>query len=60
MRAAKAAALLIAITSNDVPAATGISKPRARTRAGTMTKPPPTPKKPVSSPTTLAVATSLG
>ena len=39
------------MTSSEVPTASGIVKPSARTRAGTITKPPPTPKKPVSSPT---------
>ena len=57
-RASSAAALLIEMTSREVPTATGISKPSASTRAGTMTKPPPTPKKPVSSPTPVAAATT--
>ncbi len=35
--------------------ATGISRPRTRVSAGTTTKPPPTPKKPVSRPTAVAV-----
>ena len=47
----------MAMTSNEVPTAAGISKPSASTRAGTMTNPPPTPKKPVSSPTAVAAVT---
>ena len=58
-RAASDAALLMAMTSSEVPTAAGISKPRASTSAGTMTNPPPTPKKPVSSPTAVAAATIL-
>ena len=42
-RAASAAVLLTEMTSSDVPTAAGISKPRASTRAGTMTNPPPMP-----------------
>jgi len=49
----------MAMTSKEVPTAAGISKPRASTSAGTMTNPPPTPKKPVSSPTPVAAATTL-
>jgi hypothetical protein len=52
--AVSAEALLTEMTSKQVPTAAGISKPRASTSAGTMTKPPPTPKKPVSSPTPVA------
>src|SRR5271157_2165377 len=55
-RAASAAALLIAMTSSEVPTATGMSKLRASTSAGTMTNPPPTPKKLVSRPTPVAAA----
>src|SRR5450759_799072 len=51
IRDSSAEVLLIAITSSEVPTATGIVNPRARTSAGTTTKPPPTPKNPVSSPT---------
>jgi hypothetical protein len=50
---------LIDITSSEVPTATGIGKPRVRTSAGTTTKPPPTPKKPVSSPTAVATTSTL-
>ena len=57
-RAIRAEALLIEITSSEVPTATGIEKPSTRTSAGTTTKPPPTPKKPVKSPTTVAVRTT--
>src|SRR5208282_6823254 len=53
---ASAAALLIAMTSSEVPTATGMSKLRASTSAGTMTNPPPTPKKPVSRPAPVAAA----
>ena len=53
-------ALLTVITSSEVPTATGIENPRARTRAGTTAKPPPTPKNPVSSPTAVAVTHDLG
>ena len=58
-RALSADALLTAMTSKEVPTAAGISKPRASTSAGTMTNPPPTPKKPVSSPTPVAAAATL-
>ena len=52
-RVVSATAELMVITSNDVPTASGIEKRSARTSAGTITNPPPTPKKPVSSPTTV-------
>ena len=39
------------MTSSEVPIASGIVNPSASTSAGTMTKPPPTPKNPVRSPT---------
>jgi hypothetical protein len=55
----RADALLMAITSSEVPTATGIVKPSARTRAGTTAKPPPTPKNPVSRPTADAVASTF-
>jgi hypothetical protein len=58
-RAASAVPLLIAMTSSEVPTATGIGKDRASTRAGTRAKPPPTPKNPVSRPTAVAVATNV-
>ena len=54
-----AEALLIAITSNEVPTATGIVKPSTRTSAGTAAKPPPTPKNPVSRPTADAVMSTF-
>ena len=50
---------LIVMTSSDVPIASGIVKPSASTSAGTMTKPPPTPKNPVRSPTTVPAAATL-
>ena len=49
-RVARATVELTAITISEVPTASGIEKPSANTSAGTMTKPPPTPKKPVRSP----------
>ena len=58
-REARAVALLTVITSSEVPTATGMENPSARTSAGTTAKPPPTPKNPVSSPTALAVTTTL-
>src|SRR6266545_1937211 len=58
-RAASAAALFTAITTRDVPAAVGMSKPRTRTSAGTTTNPPPTPKNPVISPTPVAAAATM-
>jgi hypothetical protein len=48
----------MAITSRDVPTAVAMSKPRASTSAGTTTNPPPTPKNPVTSPTTVAAITT--
>src|SRR5665811_1161810 len=59
IRDSSAEVLLIAITSSEVPTATGIVNPSARTSAGTTTKPPPTPKNPVSSPTAEAVTTTF-
>jgi len=56
---ARAEALLIAITSSEVPTATGIVKPSTRTSAGTAAKPPPTPKNPVSRPTAVAVSNTF-
>ena len=56
---ARAAALVMVMTTSEVPAATGIGSPRASTRAGTTRKPPPTPRNPVSSPTTVAVTSTL-
>ena len=50
---------LTAMTRSDVPTAIGISKPKASTRAGTMMKPPPTPKNPVMNPTTVPATTTL-
>ncbi|MGN6334197.1 MAG: hypothetical protein ACTHOD_21495 [Motilibacteraceae bacterium] len=47
------------MTSSEVLTATGIGKPSTMTSAGTMTKPPPTPKNPVSSPTTVAATSTL-
>src|SRR5437899_8861646 len=40
------------MTASDVPAAIRVSRPANSTSAGTIRKPPPTPRKPVSSPTT--------
>src|ERR1035441_4177942 len=57
-RDSSAEAELMAITSRDVPTAVGMSKPRASTSAGTTTKPPPTPKNPVTSPTIVAAITT--
>ena len=42
-RVPRATAELIAMTSSDVPIAAGIGRCRITARAGTMTKPPPTP-----------------
>ena len=47
------------MTSSEVPIASGIEKPRASTRAGTMTNPPPTPKNPVRKPTTVPATATL-
>ena len=58
-RTSSAAALVMVMTTSEVPAAYRIGTPRARTRAGTTRKPPPTPRKPVSSPTTVAVTSTL-
>ncbi len=41
---------LMAMISSDVPTAARIGRPRTSTSAGTITKPPPTPKKPVMNP----------
>ena len=58
-RTARATELVMAMTSNDVPAAYRIGTPRASTRAGTTRKPPPTPRNPVSSPTAVAVTSTF-
>jgi hypothetical protein len=47
------------ITTSEVPAAYRIGRERASTSAGTTRKPPPTPRKPVSRPTTVAVTSTL-
>ena len=44
------------MTANDVPMAVFISKPAKSTNAGRMRNPPPTPRKPVSTPTAMPVA----
>lgn len=58
-RAAKAVALLTAMTSKEVPTATGMGLRSTGTSAGTSRSPPPTPKKPVTDPTRVAVASTL-
>ena len=57
--AVNATAQLTAMTKRELPTAVGMSNPKASTRAGTMMKPPPTPKKPVMNPTTVPAATTL-
>src|ERR1035437_9797943 len=59
IRDSSAEVLLLAITSSEVPTTTGIVNPSASTSAGTTTKPPPTPKNPVNSPTAEAVTTTF-
>jgi hypothetical protein len=49
----------MAMTSGEVPTATGMSNPSAIINAGTMTNPPPTPKKPVRKPTTSPAVTTF-
>lgn len=51
IRCESAKAESTAITSSDVPTASGIGNRNANTSAGTITNPPPTPKKPVRNPT---------
>lgn len=46
------------MTNSDVPAASSSGSPRASTRAGTTRNSPPTPRNPVSSPTTVAVTST--
>ena len=46
--------------SKDVPTAIGISTPSIITRAGMMRNPPPTPNRPVSSPTATAAGIDRG
>ena len=58
-RVASATVELTAMTISDVPTASGIEKPSASTSAGTMTKPPPTPKNPVSRPMNDPASTTL-
>jgi hypothetical protein len=53
--AASAAPLVSVITSNEVPTASVIGRPSRSTSAGTITKPPPMPKKPVRTPVTRPV-----
>ena len=58
--AASAAPLVRAITSSDVPTAIAIGKPSPSVSAGTITKPPPTPKKPVRRPVAAPAAPTRG
>ena len=58
-RVASATAELMVITSKDVPTASDIVNPSANTSAGTITKPPPTPKNPVSRPTSVPAITTF-
>jgi hypothetical protein len=53
------AEVLIAITSSEVPTATDIGNPRARTNAATTTKPPPTTMNLVNRPAAEAVTTTF-
>lgn len=50
-----AIALLMAITTREVALACRMEKPSAKIKAGTMAKPPPTPKNPVKNPTPVAL-----
>jgi hypothetical protein len=59
VRTIRATALVLVITTSDVPTAYSIGMARASSRAGTTRKPPPTPRKPVKSPTAVAVTTTL-
>src|SRR6266540_3643799 len=54
--AASAEALVSAMIASEVPTASVIGSPSRSTSAGTITKPPPTPKKPVSRPVRSPVA----
>ena len=47
------------MTTSEVPAAYSMGRLRATSRAGTTRKPPPTPRKPVSRPTAVAVTSTL-
>ena len=58
-RTASAAALVMVMTTSEVPAAYSIGSASASTSAGTTRKPPPTPRKPVSRPTTVAVTSTF-
>jgi hypothetical protein len=58
--AARAAPLVSEITSSDVPTASAIGNARPSVSAGTITKPPPTPKKPVSRPVSAPAAATRG
>ena len=58
-RTARAAALVSVMTTSEVPAAYRMGSASARVRAGTTRNPPPTPRKPVSSPTPVAVTSTL-
>jgi hypothetical protein len=44
------------MTASEVPTASVIGRPSRSTSAGTITKPPPTPKKPVSTPVRSPIA----
>lgn len=59
VRTASAAALVNTMTTSEVPAAYSIGSANASSRAGTTRNPPPTPRKPVSNPTTVAVTSTF-
>ena len=58
-RIASAVAALMTMTTNDVPIACLAGNLRSRVSAGTTAKPPPTPKRPVRSPTAVAAPASF-
>ena len=58
-RTSRATALVSVITTSEVPAAYAIGRLSASRSAGTTRKPPPTPRNPVSRPTTVAVTSTL-
>src|SRR5664279_1470989 len=58
-RATSEVPLLMAMTSREVPTATGIGKSSTSTSAGTTRNPQPTPKNPVTNPTTTAATSTF-
>ena len=58
-RATSAQAQLIEMIRSEVPTAWGIGNASSKVSAGTITKPPPTPKRPVKKPTTVPATTNF-